>query len=242
MDHNYLRPWLSPLGDCLHLVHYDHRCNGRSGRPPLETLTLPQLCADADALRERLGFEKVAVFGHSYGGFIAIEYALRFPQRISHLVLAGTSARFDPASPAFLQRLSEAGLGGEFESLFRAPTTDDDSVRRYLRAAAPLYYHTVDPELADRLINSMIINKAAFIHGMGLVAGWDVTERLGGIRLPTLIIAGRADVFYPPEDSSALHSLIAHSDFAIFERSGHFPFVEQAEEFTVAVRTWLARH
>jgi proline iminopeptidase len=41
------------------------------------------LCADADALRERLGFEEVAVMGHSYGGFVALEYALRYPRRLS---------------------------------------------------------------------------------------------------------------------------------------------------------------
>ena len=64
-DHTYMRPWLDPLGDVMRLVYYDHRCNGRSGRPPLETLTFERLCAGADALRERLGFEEGAVMSHS---------------------------------------------------------------------------------------------------------------------------------------------------------------------------------
>src|SRR5215213_1668466 len=63
-DHIYMHPWLDPLGDVMHLVYYDHRGNGRSGRPPWATLAWERLCADADALRGHLGFEKVAVIGH----------------------------------------------------------------------------------------------------------------------------------------------------------------------------------
>ena len=69
--------------------------NGRSGRPPSETITFEQLCADADALRERLGFEEVAVLGYSFGGCIALEYALRYPERLSHLILLDTAPTLD---------------------------------------------------------------------------------------------------------------------------------------------------
>ena len=71
VDHSQFREGLDPLGDVLRLVYYDHRGNGRSGRPPIETLTLGQLADDADALRSHLGYEKVAVLGHSFGGCIA---------------------------------------------------------------------------------------------------------------------------------------------------------------------------
>src|ERR671927_1770888 len=94
-DHTCLHPWLDPLGDVMHLVYYDHRANGRSGRPPLETITFEQLCSDADALREHLGFEEVAVLGYSFGGCIALEYALRYPERISHLILLDTAPTLD---------------------------------------------------------------------------------------------------------------------------------------------------
>ena len=79
-DHTCLHPWLDPLGDVMRLVYYDHRGNGRSGRPPSETIIFEQLCSDADALREHLGFEEVCVLGYSFGGFVALEYALRYPR------------------------------------------------------------------------------------------------------------------------------------------------------------------
>src|SRR5215470_3983393 len=97
VDHTQFRDALDPLGDVLRLVYYDHRGNGRSGRPPIETITLKQLADDADALRAHLGFERVAVLGHSYGGCIALRYVLDYPQRVSRLVLVGTTAAWDHA-------------------------------------------------------------------------------------------------------------------------------------------------
>ncbi len=78
-DHTVLHPWLDPLGDTLHLIYYDHRGNGRSGRPSRETHTHAQFAADAEALAAYLGFERVAVIGHSYGGFIALESRCGIP-------------------------------------------------------------------------------------------------------------------------------------------------------------------
>src|SRR5215472_16340399 len=71
------------------LVFYDHRCNGRS-RAPISSMTFENLTADADALRRALGFERWAVLGHSFGGHVALEYALRYPASLSHLVLLDT--------------------------------------------------------------------------------------------------------------------------------------------------------
>ena len=65
-DHTYFRPGLDALSDQVELVYYDHRGNGRSGRPPSETITFEQLCADADALRGHLGLSPQAA---SCGGF-----------------------------------------------------------------------------------------------------------------------------------------------------------------------------
>ena len=78
------------FADQFTLVFYDHRCNGRSMGVPVSSMTWENLTADADALRERSGFERWAVLGHSFGGHVALEYALRYPDRVSHLVLLDT--------------------------------------------------------------------------------------------------------------------------------------------------------
>jgi len=75
------------LADQFTLVFYDHRCNGRSTGAPVSSMTFENLTADAEALRQKLGFDRWAVLGHSFGGHVALEYALRYPASLSHLVL-----------------------------------------------------------------------------------------------------------------------------------------------------------
>src|SRR5438046_2196125 len=72
------------------VVFYDHRGNGRSRGAPVSSMTWENLTADADALRQRLGFDRWAVLGHSFGGHVALEYALRYPDSLSHLILLDT--------------------------------------------------------------------------------------------------------------------------------------------------------
>src|SRR5215208_2944232 len=88
-DHWTLLPF-ERLADPFTLIFYDHRGNGRSVGAPVTSMTWENLTADADALRQRLGFDKWAVLGHSFGGKVALEYALRYPQSLSHLVLLDT--------------------------------------------------------------------------------------------------------------------------------------------------------
>src|SRR5262245_40429585 len=78
------------LADSSTLVFYDHRCNGHSAGPPVTSMTWANLTADADALRAELGFGEWAVLGHSFGGHVALEYATRYPDRVSRLVLLDT--------------------------------------------------------------------------------------------------------------------------------------------------------
>src|SRR6266542_3141245 len=125
-DHYSMVPFRR-LADRCTLVFYDHRCNGRSKGAPVSSMTWEKLTADADALRERLGFERWAVLGHSFGGHVALEYGLRYPDRLSHLVLmdtAGDSRWSQQNAPEVLAKrgyspkrveLARRWLNGEFE-------------------------------------------------------------------------------------------------------------------------------
>src|SRR3972149_6036360 len=89
LDHTSLLP-LQPLAEQFTLIFYDHRCNGRSEGAEVSSMTFENLTGDADALRQTLGFDRWAVLGHSFGGMVALEYALRYPERVSHLMLMDT--------------------------------------------------------------------------------------------------------------------------------------------------------
>jgi proline iminopeptidase len=89
LDHTTMLSF-RPCADQFTLVFYDHRCNGRSMGAPVSSMMWENLTADAEALREALCFEKWAVLGQSFGGSVALEYALRYPERLSHLLLIDT--------------------------------------------------------------------------------------------------------------------------------------------------------
>lgn len=241
LDHSTFLPWLAPLGEDLHLILYDHRGNGCSGRPPLASLSLPQLCDDAEALRRRLGLGPVVLFGHSYGGFIALEYALRHPQSVSGLILVGSAARFDPASPDLVRRLAERGLAPALERLIASPVDDHESLRRFLSEARTLYYPALAPAEAQAAIDRIVLDKPTYLRSLEILAGWDIGERLGEIRAPTLILHGSDDAIVTLEDAERLQRGIPGAECIVLEGCGHLPFADRPEEFVAAVRGWLRR-
>jgi proline iminopeptidase len=242
-DHTYLCPHLSPLGDTLHLVCYDHRGNGRSERPGRETMTHAQFAADADALAQYLGWNRVVVIGHSYGGFLALEMAVRYPQRLSRLILVDTA----PASPSryadeIMRAARRQGATREMLAILQEEDpTDDASMRRQLRAVWPLYWRTSRSELSRYLMDKCIISVAGLAR-QGELQAFDMTPRLGEIEIPTLILVGRYDFIAPPCQAERLHTGIAHSELVVFGESGHFPFAEEAKSSAAAYGAGLARH
>jgi proline iminopeptidase len=239
LDHTYLHPWLDPLGDVLRLIYYDHRGNGRSGRPPVETLTLDQLVADAEALRAHLGLDRIATLGHSFGGFVSLLYALRFPERVSHLLLMTTAPAWDYLAE-IAANVVRKGATEEMLMVLASETTPDDAdLARTFRMVTPLYFWRFDPETADRLFRHTIYSAAAMARGRDLMRTYNLTHRLGEIAAPTLILAGRDDFITPPSQAQRLHRGIRNSTLITFEHSGHFPHVEEPESFFAAVRRWL---
>ncbi len=239
-DLTSLHPWLDPLGDVMRLVYYDHRGNGRSGRPPSETITFERLCADADALREHLGFEEVAVLGWSFGGYVALEYALRYPERTSRLILLST----DPGGVDFEDfeaNVLRKGATPEQLELLKTPVHDDAALRRMWEVVRPLYWNEFDADLDDRVMGNTVFSAQAANAGNDITEEWDVTPRLGEIRAPTLVLVGQGDIICPPSQAKIMHEGIPGSELVLFEDSGHFLYVEEAGAFFDAVRAWLWR-
>ncbi len=117
-DHHTMESF-RPCADQFTLVFYDHRCNGRSTGAEVSSMTWENLTADADALRQALGFEKWAVLGHSFGGMVALEYALRYPNRLSHLVLLDTCGESKWAMENAPEELAKRGFSPKTVDLAR---------------------------------------------------------------------------------------------------------------------------
>lgn len=238
-DHTYLHPSLDPLGDTLHLVYYDHRGNGRSGRPDKDTMTHAQFAADADALAEHLGFDKVAVLGHSYGGFIALEPALYYPQRLSHLILLDTAPALN-CNDEIIEIALRRGATEEMLDVLVADFTTDEEMREKPPIIWPLYFKNFDEEVCKRLLENSILTVSGGARE-GEAQAYNVVPFLDEIQIPTLVLVGRYDFVCPPSQAQILHDGLPNSELVIFEDSCHLLYIEEPETFFKSVRDWFER-
>lgn len=245
-DHWTMLPFRQ-LADRFTLVFYDHRCNGRSVGMPVTSMTWENLTADADALRETLGFEKWAVLGHSFGGKVALEYALRYPENLSHLVLldAGADSWWDQQNAPEL--LAKRGFSRKKVELARrwfngriAPWEFFPTLMRLGGAYDPHtgFVSALRLMFAERRAKG---RPQAEIFGFSqLTKGWTVMDRLGEIEVPTLVMAGRDDFVFPPEHQGQLAAGIPNARLEIIERAGHNPHDERTTEVMDAVSNFLS--
>jgi proline iminopeptidase len=236
------------LADQATVVLYDHRCNGRSTGPPVSSMTWENLTADADALREHLGFGRWAVLGHSFGGQVALEYALRYPEHVSRLVLVDTGADARWARENAPQVLAERGYSRAKVELVRRWFSGELEPREYL----PIFWRISGAymprhgmrgmvrELAEGGWRSRIRPEPFLFAGRSLLPGWSVVSRLGEIAAPTLVIAGRADFVFPPECQRELVSGIPGAELVLVDEAGHNPQDENPAEVMAALRPFLA--
>lgn len=242
LDHTYFRPWLDALGDRLQLIYVDQRGNGRSGRPALESITIEQLAADVDALRVALGVEQIVVLGHSFGGCVALEYALRYPEQASHLLLLNAFPVFDYGAEiqaGVERRNPPADVSA---AIAAPPPPTDGEFAELWRTVLPLYFHQYDDELAQAAFAETIYDTATLARSQELLATFTVVDRLTEIQCPTLVLTGSDDFICSPSQSYRLAAAIPDSQVAILPDCGHFPFIEQSMAFEKEVRMWLERN
>ena len=239
LDHTHLHPWLDPLGDRLRLVFYDHRGNGRSERTEPATLTFEQFSADAEALRQQLGLGTVVLLGHSYGGFIALDYALRYPDSISRLILISTAPAVD-YWPEIRENMRRRGATAEMIESFESGNWNEDAdLEAHVKLVGHLNFAPANEGLAQDVLRETIYSAYARSAAFALLQTYDVEPRLGEISVPTLIVVGREDVFTPMSQAERLHRAIAGSELVVIDQAGHFNYVEQPESFFATVRSWL---
>ncbi len=238
-DHTMYRT-LDPLAEIKRLLYYDHRGNGRSGRPALETLTMEQLADDAASLISQITSEKVVVFGHSYGGFVAQEFALRHPELLAALILCDTT-------PGQLgEGESESESEGpppppEFIELISNPPTDDKELAVAMQSMLHLYLHRADPTDLEPSFAKTIFDMKAMNRGFEILSTWSTVDRLHSIEVPTLLLVGSHDVFTAPPQSYRIANRIPHAEVVEFRDSGHIPWLDEPERFFRIVVDWLNR-
>ena len=241
-DHEYFRPFVDALADTAQIVYYDHLGHGKSDRPSnFADLTLERLSSDCDALATTLGLVKFVLVGLSYGGFIGLDFAFRFPNRLAGLVLSCTA-------PDLTSKLRDP-LGGApdqaeaLKRLFAGPAANatDQALRANWTAAVPLYYNKATPPagvLTD-VDSRTIYSAAGFNRGNELLASYDFVSKLPTLKAPTAVHYGAGDI-WRFGDNEKLAKNIPGATLKYFASSGHWPFQEEQAEYVYYMRAFVA--
>lgn len=237
------------LTDRFRVLVFDARGSGRSDC--VGPYTHDRWVADVEALRQWAGAETLVMAGGSYGGFIALEYALAHPDRVEALVLRDTAAHGDilTDSAALAARSDRVKVVPErLKRMFAGTMIDDADMEACLIEIAPLYAGpNAAPPLPDGapalgnnrdLIFHAATHNAAFSQNLGR---YDIRPRLGEIRVPVLVAVGRHDWITPVRCSEEIAAGIANAELVVFEQSGHSPPADEPEAFQRTVRGFLDR-
>jgi proline iminopeptidase len=238
IDHHAYAPDLDPLTDALRLVYYDHRCHGASGDAPLETLTLPRLADDADELRQHLGDERIGLLGHSFGGYIAFEYATRHSERVAFLIVVCSSPAFDFGDE--LRDAVEARLTDDMRDVLAlSPPETSGEWQRRNRVLLPMFFHRFDPAFAAALVDPVSPRYDAAIAGGSSLRGWDRWRELPSIVVPTLLVVGDDDLAPHLDRAQRAVEVMPDATLLVIEDCGHYPWLEQPSRLFDGVRHWL---
>jgi proline iminopeptidase len=241
-DHTSFKPSFSPLSQKMQLVYFDHRGQGRSARGPKESYTLENNVKDMEALRQHLGLGKIVVIGASYGGMVALTYASRYPDHVSHLIAIVTvpDARFLERAKQILAERGTEEQQAIAQHLWNGTFRDEEHLREYFRIMGPLYSLTFDPDSPQNSWKRAILSADAINEAFGgFLRTYDVRDQLHKITAPTLVIGARHDWICPPEFSEEIAALIPNSDLRIFENSGHGVRADEPEALLDAIAGFI---
>ena len=198
------------------------------GRPG--PVTMSQFAGDLKALLKRLAPGPVVMVGHSMGGYVALAFALQFPEMLRGLVLVATRSGKDSPEGAEARR----ELAGKVKVQGSRVVVD-------AMAGKMLAPGNRDPRMVEEMRSVMSSAKPQGVIGalLGMAERPDVTPMLKKIPVPTLVVTGAQDALIPPSESEAMAQAIRGTQLSLIPDAGHLVAFEQPEAFHGLLRKWL---
>jgi len=248
-------PYFSTLSDSYRIIYFDAFGRGKSDRAasPRE-YTFERDVEDIEGIRQALHLGKINVFGFSYGGMVAQAYALKYPNSVKKLILAHTlfsaemwQANNDNWNNEIRNQCPE--LWDKIQKLralgFHSSAKAHQEI--YGQAPAGLFFF-YNASNADKLVSeynwdvyySMAGDDADFLIG-GDLATLDFRTQLKNLKMPLLILASRFDRVAIPRFAIQFKQYAPQAEFVMFEKAGHFSFLEDPGSFFKVLRVFLSR-
>ena len=250
--HDYLVPLFDLADHGYRVTLYDQLGCGRSQVPKDPSLFVPErYVEEVDAFRKELKLERPHLIGSSWGGMLAIAYALEYQRNMRTMTTVG-GLHSVPLTVREMQRMKRTLPPQVQETMARYEAAGEYEDPEYLKAVMVFYKKFLcrleewPAEVAYTLDH---VSKPVYgtMNGpneftiIGNIRYWDVTEKLSTIHVPTLVLGGRYDEVSPLV-AREIHTRIKGSELTIFPSSSHLAFWEERDAFMKRVLRFLAKH
>jgi proline iminopeptidase len=231
--HDYLLPGFDTLARGRELIYYDQRGGGRSPVSRETPVGWREHVADLEALREAWGMEQLTLAGYSWGGLLALLYAIEFPERVACLALVSPAPAWREARLEFERRFAEWNLAPELQQqraeLRNSGLRERDPAgyaQRLFELSVTPYFS--DPARARDLTPFRVTGRTQQEVWLSL-GDYDLRPALARLSIPATVLHGEHDPI-PLETARTVAELLG-AGFHQLPRCGHVPYVEAHEEF-----------
>jgi proline iminopeptidase len=240
------------LRNHFRFVFLDLRHDARSNSTlDISRITLDTYLDDIDKVRRTLGLEKVAVYGHSIHSYLALEYARKFPKNTSHVIITGNTPY--RVAAGVLDKFWESDASEERKLILQKNwekinedqlgrlSSKERTVQTYVAMTPKLFY---DPRYDLAWIYDTVeSNQEISAHLFNVIfKDYHIAKRPGRIEAPVFLAFGRYDYLWPYFTWEERKDTIKGLSYNLFEKSGHFPMVEERELFDKKLIEWIKSH
>ena len=240
------------------LVYYDAFGRGKSDTAKVVAeYTLERDIEDLEGLRKVMGFDKINILGHSYGGVVAQGYAIKYPQNVSHLILANTFHSYlmwqencDNSNHEIKENYPE--VWAELMKIRKEGAVSSDSIHQAIYGHVPYgFLYAYNPEnfksrakrkypnpMNTKLYYQMVGRDGDF-ELTSDIGTFDYRKQLKDLKMPVLIYGGRYDRVAVPRMMLEYKFYCPQAEFYMFEESGHNPQVEEPLKLFALIRKFL---
>lgn len=249
LTHDYLLPQLSELAKEHLVIFYDQRgCGASISAIDADHINVDAFISDLEAVRRHFGFQKITLLGHSWGGFLAMKYAIFHPKSVDRLILAnsmsGSSSEFELFFKECAKRMLpyQTKIQKILDSKEFAEK-DPNTVEKYYKIIFSTYCHeakSID-SLNLKMSSTAAINGSKvydILRASVFLKPYNLHPQLQKLNISTLIIHGDSDPI-PCFSAESLHQSIKGSKYVLIKNCGHFPYVEDAQAFFGAINKFL---
>jgi proline iminopeptidase len=253
LDQNYLLPQLYELAENNLVIFYDQRGSGKSLETELDEkhIHIHQFVEDLEALRLSFGFDKFILMGHSWGGLLAMQYAVDHPENLMGLILLNTAPADYKGQKAFVDELGLRiqRIYNDIKPLFAYEDfkhLNANQISDLYRKLFSVYFYNSEEE-NDLSLNFSVASAQSGFKVMEEMSktSWlqpslNLFPSLKELAVPTFILHGKQDIV-PVWASEEIKDAIPRAEMVILDRCGHFPYIEQSSQFFSELNKFLRK-